>query len=116
MEPPKIGIFEPYVVDGDDINPSNRDFDLADFREMMKDVKFRRFLWRYLSYTGVFRSTFTGNAMGYFLEGRRNVGLMMMRDLIAACPEMFVVMQKEATDGIYAFKGRNEAGNASKKR
>lgn len=108
MLPPE-GIFEPEDPEGKrqkEEDAKARRMELANFYELMQDVRFRRFLWRLLSFTGVFRSTFTGNSRGYFLEGHRNVGLAIMRDLMEACPEMFPIMQREAKDGIYSFKGR----------
>ncbi len=106
---PPSGIFEPEDPEGkkqQEENDKARRMELAEFYDLMQDMRFRRFLWRYMSFTGVFRSTFTGNSRGYFLEGHRNVGLAMMRDLMEACPEMFPVMQREAKDGLYSFRDK----------
>ena len=50
---------------------------------------------RLLERTGVFRSSFTGNSETFFLEGQRNVGLMLMAQIHDACPEKYTAMLEE---------------------
>jgi len=111
MLPPSAGIFEPEEPEGkaqQEKDGRARRMELAEFYDLMHDLRYRRYIWRLLSFTGVFRSTFTGNSRGYFLEGHRNVGLAIMRDIMEACPEMFPVMQREAKDGIYSFREKKK--------
>ena len=83
----------------------------AKFKEKLKeeqeldDVKFildspqgRRFFWRYLSKCGVFTTSFTGNSTTYFNEGSRNIGLMLMEDIMNVDPDAYSMMLKENRD------------------
>ena len=72
---------------------SQRDRD--DFKWLMDDRRGRRIMWRLLERTGVFRSSFTGNSETFFLEGQRNVGLMLMAQIHDACPEKYTAMLEE---------------------
>ena len=72
---------------------SQRDRD--DFKWLMDDKRGRRIMWRLLERTGVFRSSFTGNSETFFLEGQRNVGLMLMAQIHDACPEKYTAMLEE---------------------
>jgi hypothetical protein len=57
----------------------------------------RRLIWRILSEAGVFRSSFTGGGKRtFFNEGKRDLGLMILIDLMATDPEVFARMQHEA--------------------
>lgn len=44
----------------------------------------KRFLWWLLSETHLYRQSFTGNSMTYFLEGERAVGLKVLGLLVEA--------------------------------
>ena len=66
-----------------------------DFRWLMADKRGRRIMWRLLERTRVYQSSFTGNSQTFFLEGTRNVGLMLISDIQKHCAEQFVVMLKE---------------------
>lgn len=68
---------------------------VEDFQGLMDDPRFRRFAWRLLEKTGVFRSSFTGNSETFFREGARNVGLWLMDDLHTHTPDAYVLMLKE---------------------
>jgi hypothetical protein len=59
----------------------------ADLRWLITEFRGRRVLRRLLESTGVFRSTFTGEAIGAaFNEGRRNVGLQIVADIARTAP------------------------------
>lgn len=73
-----------------------RDEELSDFRNIMQTPEGRRYVWRMLSVTGVFRTSFTGNSTTFFNEGQRNVGLIIINDLNEACPERYMQMMNEA--------------------
>ena len=75
---------------------SARESELDDFAWLMGDVRGRRFVWRYLSECGVFKTSFTGNSTTFFNEGARNMGLKLMADINDACPELYQVMVSEA--------------------
>lgn len=58
----------------------------------------RRFMWRILEQAGVFRSTFSNDALTMaFAEGNRNEGLRQLAMIHEVCPEMYPVMLKEST-------------------
>lgn len=66
-----------------------------DLKWLMADKRGRRFMWRLLERTGIYRSSFTGNSETFFREGERNVGLAVMADLMDFCPERYAQMIKE---------------------
>lgn len=68
----------------------------SDLRKVLNLPEGRRVLWRLLSEAGVFRSSFTGDSETFFNEGKRSIGLTFMGDILAAQPESFTVMQREA--------------------
>lgn len=66
---------------------------------MLTDRQGRLVVWDILEQCGVYRSTFTGNAHGTFLEGQRQIGLWMLAERIAAhSPRTFPQMQLEAAE------------------
>lgn len=70
-----------------------------DFTWLMSSKRGRRIVWRLLSEAGVFLPTFNTNSMQMaFNEGRRNYGLQTLTTLHRLCPELYPVMQKEATN------------------
>ena len=73
-----------------------RDRQLDDMRGVMSSLEGRRFMWRWLSECGVFKSSFTGNSQTFFLEGQRNIGLMMLTDINESDPTSYVTMLTEA--------------------
>lgn len=77
-----------------------RDIELADVKQLMSSREGRRFIWRMLDRTGVFRTSFTGNSTTFFNEGMRNIGLIILADVQAACAEQYIVMMNESTEDI----------------
>lgn len=66
---------------------------------ILSDRQGRLVVWDILEQCGVYRSTFTGNAHGTFLEGQRQIGLWMLAERIAAhSPRTFPQMQLEAAE------------------
>lgn len=75
-------------------------------RWLMGDVRGRRFMWRLLEGSGIYRSSFTGEALSMaFNEGQRNVGLKLVDEITQHCPKRLSEMQTEART--------NERRNAS---
>ena len=66
-----------------------------DVRWLMGTKRGRRIIWRLLERTGVFRTSFRLNNEMAFLEGQRNVGLILIDLIHANCPEMYLTMLKE---------------------
>lgn len=72
-----------------------RERELEDVRFLLNTKEGRRFLWRLLSLTGLFQSSFTGNSTTFFKEGSRNIGLQVLADINDANPEGYLLMLKE---------------------
>lgn len=72
-----------------------RDQEKADFAWLMNDKRGRRFIWRMLETTGVYRSSFTGNSETFFREGARNVGLKLISDIHEFAPDAYPMMLEE---------------------
>jgi hypothetical protein len=72
-----------------------RDIEKADFAWLMSDTRGRRFMWRMLEFTGLYRSSFTGNNETFFKEGARNVGLRLISDIHEFAPESYTQMLDE---------------------
>ena len=72
-----------------------RDQEKADFAWLMSDKRGRRFIWRMLETTGVYRSSFTGNSETFFREGARNVGLKLISDIHEFAPDAYPMMLEE---------------------
>ncbi len=73
--------------------------DDQDIENVMNTVSGRRFVWKQLKETRVFQSSFTGdNNNTNFNEGQRNAGLRVFSDIMRVCPDMWLVMAKEAKE------------------
>lgn len=73
-----------------------REIEKSDFLWLMQDKRGRRFVWRLLEKAGVFRTTFRPNSNeGAFLEGMRNMGLMLIADINEICAEKYQTMVNE---------------------
>jgi len=76
-----------------------REKELNDLRRILSEDFGRRFIWRYLELCGVFKSSFTGNSETFFNEGKRVVGLTMIKDINDANPEAYLQMVYESKEG-----------------
>jgi hypothetical protein len=71
-----------------------------DMRFILSNAQGRRVLKKYLEACGVFRTSFSENVnQTLFLEGQRNVGLMLLNDINAADPMAYVKMMNESKEG-----------------
>src|SRR4051794_36226520 len=69
----------------------------ADFRWLMGDLRGRRFVWDLLAKAGLFRSSIgISPELTAFNEGRRDLGLVVLADMMRLCPEQYARMQAEA--------------------
>lgn len=85
-----------------------RDRDLGDIRKVLSSMEGRRFIWRLMSSCGVFHGSFTGNSTTFFNEGRRDIGLLVLRDLMEAKPDAFAHMQREYAAELKQQKEKTE--------
>lgn len=68
----------------------------ADLIWLMGNKRGRRIVWRILDRAGVFRLSFSSDAMAMaFAEGNRNEGLRILSAIHTLCPERYPVMVKE---------------------
>jgi hypothetical protein len=72
-----------------------RDQEKSDFAWLMSDKRGRRFMWRMLDVTGVYRTSFTGNSTTFFNEGQRNVGLKLIANIHEFAPDSYPTMLEE---------------------
>jgi len=71
----------------------------ADVKWLMSQRRGRRMVWRLLHQAGVFRSSFSTNAMQMaFAEGMRDRGVRLLDLIHEACPEQYHVMMKERNE------------------
>lgn len=76
---------------------------------LMGDVRGRRFVYRQLEDAGIYRLTFTGDALtSAFNEGWRNSGIRLLNKLLQHCPKRLSEMQRENLK-----HASNTEGNAS---
>lgn len=69
---------------------------ISDFQKLLKLPEFRRHIWHILSESGIFRASFTLNAMQTaFLEGRRDLGLALIVDLDNADINALIQIRQE---------------------
>ena len=72
-----------------------REREIDDFKFVMGDPRGRRVVWRILEKAGIYRSSYTGNSETFFREGERNIGLMLLAEMMATCPELHIAMLQE---------------------
>ena len=73
-----------------------------DLRWLLSGPRGRRIAWRWLESAGVFRTSFSADALAMaFAEGQRNAGLRLMDQVLAVRPDAYTQMVKEngQTDG-----------------
>jgi len=68
----------------------------ADLKFVLASAQGRRILWKYLSVSGVYEQSFTGNSTTFFNEGRRSIGLLILADIMEANPESYLQMMMES--------------------
>lgn len=74
--------------------------EVGDLKWLMAHKQGRRFIAKVLEQHGVYRSSFRLEALEMaFLEGQRNHGLALIRDLHEHTPERYAEMLQESRDG-----------------
>lgn len=77
----------------------SKDTEESDIKWLMSSKRGRRIVWRQLDAAGVFRTSFSTNAMSMaFAEGNRNYGLKLLGIVHTVCPELYPVMVREANE------------------
>lgn len=73
-----------------------RQIEADDIKWLMSSRQGRRVVWRLLEKAGVYRTSFTGNSETFFREGQRNLGLFIVAEIHAHCPESYALMLTES--------------------
>lgn len=74
-----------------------RQTELRDLLHVLRDRDGRRFVWRQLGLAGVFQTSFhPSGSVVYYNEGKRQMGLTLLADLMEADPSAYVTMAMEA--------------------
>lgn len=87
--------------DAESVGQLKRDANARDARKkaalqrFLSDPAGREWVWDLFKGCYMFSTTFTGNAEGYFREGKRNIGLQVLTDINRASPDVFATMMKE---------------------
>ncbi len=69
-------------------------------RQIMGSNEGRAWIFKILSLCHVYQSSFSTNALTMACaEGERNIGLQLTAEVIAACPERYLEMLKENSNG-----------------
>lgn len=93
-----------------ELSRRKRDREDGDLRKILSIPEGRRLIWKILSETGIYRSSFTGNSETFYNEGRRRIGLFILEEIMKVKPEAYTQMQQEA-----AFEAKAEAKALAKK-
>lgn len=73
-----------------------RDEEAGDLRWLMGSKRGRRIVQRLLDWAGVYRSSWSPNALEMaHNEGHRNYGCRMLATVTANCPDLYVLLLKE---------------------
>jgi hypothetical protein len=73
-----------------------REQERADLKWLCGSKRGRRIVWRLLTQSGLFSSTFVSDALALaFAEGRRHYGGKILQAIHEDCPELYPVMVKE---------------------
>lgn len=89
-----------------------------DLRRVLSTPEGKRVIWWLLGRTHIFSSTFTGNAQSHFLEGERNIGLILFRAVLEVDPKLMGAMSQSHAAKLSALKTQKDKlkegeGNAS---
>lgn len=77
---------------------SERDQEIADLKAILDTAHGRRFLWKLLGEARMFHPCFTGNSETYYLLGKRDFGLKILRDCHIADKNAYHKMFMENAD------------------
>ena len=71
---------------------------IEDIRTLVAVPAGKRFFRQLFEDGYIFRTTFTGNSQGFFLEGHRNLALKIFQDVCEAAPEAGAAILLERSD------------------
>jgi len=76
----------------------DRDNQLSSMRDIVESDGGQEFLWRLLARCKVYETSFTGNSQTFFNEGKREVGLWVLSEIVAADPAAYAKMMMKNTE------------------
>lgn len=77
-----------------------REKELAELMSILETKPGRAFTWRLLNQCGVFKTTFANDAnLTAFNEGKRQMGLWLLSEIMTASPNSYSLMQAENFNG-----------------
>ena len=80
-----------------------------DINKLLKHPEFRRFVWYILRETGIFRASFTNNSLQTaFLEGKRDIGLMLLADIDNADTNAIFQIRQEYVSALKSKEAVNK--------
>lgn len=80
-----------------DLSQAEKLAEADDLKWVMSNKRGRRFVARLLDRAGVWRSSFSTNALSMaFSEGQRNEGLRLLADITTRCPDRYQEMLQES--------------------
>jgi hypothetical protein len=86
--------------------------DDAVVQSLMSSPAGRAWMLSHLEICSIFGTTFTGDALrSAFAEGRREIGLRLLADIMHAAPDAYIQMMKESTDGRRSDLDRSDRDN-----
>lgn len=86
-----------------------RDREIDDLKVVLKKPEGRRFVYKMLSECGVFKASFSINSMQTaFQEGRRDIGLALLKSLDEAEPQAYSQMLTEHFSELKSKKPKQE--------
>ena len=81
----------------DDIKKRREERDRKDLKKILAMPEGRRFIWKVLSECGIYRGTFRSDSnLSAHLEGKRDIGLFILNEILKRNLDSFYTMQNEA--------------------
>ena len=111
---PELDVFKIDEANADNQKEYNRrrERELDDLKKILKIPEGRRFVLRVLGEAGMFHASFSLNSMQTsFNEGKRDIGLWLMKDLDSAEPMAYSQMLREHYSELKSRK-KQEDNNA----
>lgn len=85
---------------------------LAEIRQQMSTIAGRQYMLEKLERAHIFASSFNTNALTMaFAEGERNLGLMLLNDIMITCPDQYVKMMQERNERDHAREQLSESSD-----
>jgi hypothetical protein len=75
-----------------------REDQLSCLRDILETEGGQEFFWRLLSRCRLYETSFTGNSQTFFNEGKREVGLWILSEIVAADPAAYSKMMTKNTE------------------